>query len=428
MLFGVLALLLALQFTENLTTDLMPSIHVWERIRIGTRSANSVDLTLIGRAVIGPDSSLFVTQPRERVVRVFSPTGSLINEFGGEGEGPGEFGGVTDVGWKGDTLWVFDAQLARVSFFSPSGAFLDSFGFRAPPYSDMTTTTIPGAVLSDGSVLTLAGSTSLMIAQGVATSTPILRVDRQGRVLGPVAWTDPSKDRVQIRASGNRIRRRRMLQFRNPFSDSRLFAVSPDGASIILLDRSLPSAGSRGTVEISALDATGRTIWKKTLRVKLLDLNPSEVQRVVEDMVRVAMDPTRRLFPSLRDARQTISASLSPPAAHPTVTDLALGRDHTIWLRREALGGDLVAWTKLSKEGDPIGNVVLPRTAKVLTADGSALWVADTDSLGVAQIARFDLSPVRPRLPGGANDRTSESEQPWECLGDTKWQGDGHFL
>jgi hypothetical protein len=68
---------------------------------------------------------IFVMDPKDIRIRLFSPHGRLIRAFGRQGQGPGEFGGPAIVGMTADgMLIVHDIHMRRFSFLSPEGETL----------------------------------------------------------------------------------------------------------------------------------------------------------------------------------------------------------------------------------------------------------------------------------------------------------------
>ena len=90
-----------------------------ERLRIG--DGPSWALSEISSADVDADGNIYVGQPQEQHVKVFAADGSLLRTIGRRGKGPGEFSSVTAVRVLRDTLWVSDARLQRVTYFSLDG-------------------------------------------------------------------------------------------------------------------------------------------------------------------------------------------------------------------------------------------------------------------------------------------------------------------
>ena len=86
--------------------------------------------TRAGGAVLG--------QLQDRTLRYFDANGRPIGTFGRSGEGPGEFRQMVTGGLKGDTVWVFDLTLLRLTLVTPDRKLLRtaraSSGSGFPPY------------------------------------------------------------------------------------------------------------------------------------------------------------------------------------------------------------------------------------------------------------------------------------------------------
>jgi hypothetical protein len=75
----------------------------------------AVAFTEVGDLVVD-GSRVFVSQPQESVIRVLSAeSGSLLEEWGGRGDGPGEFRLIGWMGGSGGTLTVLDRTCSRAS-------------------------------------------------------------------------------------------------------------------------------------------------------------------------------------------------------------------------------------------------------------------------------------------------------------------------
>lgn len=71
---------------------------------------------------LGEDGSLFILDGLSRTIRVFNPDGVAVREFGGRGQGPGEFEQPGKLLWGPDgNLWVLDLRDGRLTVFSPDG-------------------------------------------------------------------------------------------------------------------------------------------------------------------------------------------------------------------------------------------------------------------------------------------------------------------
>ena len=75
----------------------------------------------------GPSGKIFVADNDDLQVKVFDPHGTFLRVFGQEGREPGEFMGVSGLGWTGSGgILVADPKRFCVSWFSPEGKFSGS--------------------------------------------------------------------------------------------------------------------------------------------------------------------------------------------------------------------------------------------------------------------------------------------------------------
>lgn len=122
-------------------------------VRIGALDGPNILVSGGPVLVSGDRQSVYVGQ-RDRVVRVFDiSSGHLVRTIGREGQGPGDFQVVSNLGWRSDTLWVSDRFLQRVSFFTREGALLRTEQIVSPVLSPYRTSAIAIAVTPDGTLI-----------------------------------------------------------------------------------------------------------------------------------------------------------------------------------------------------------------------------------------------------------------------------------
>lgn len=79
------------------------------------------DLYDVAGAVRLSDGRVAVADGGSREVRIYDSDGTLVSSFGGRGDGPGEFKLIQAMGaLAGDTLWIYDFAMGRVSLLTPS--------------------------------------------------------------------------------------------------------------------------------------------------------------------------------------------------------------------------------------------------------------------------------------------------------------------
>jgi hypothetical protein len=91
----------------------------------------------VGPMTVGVDSAgrIYVLNPQESHVAVFSPEGEYLRTVGAHGEGPGEISmGASLSVSRGGTVSVFDFGKGSLVQFDPEGAFLRNLPFPFFPW------------------------------------------------------------------------------------------------------------------------------------------------------------------------------------------------------------------------------------------------------------------------------------------------------
>ena len=84
-------------------------------VSIGDDGAPATEFSRIGGVARLSGGRTAVLNEATNEIRVFGPRGEPLKTFGRTGSGPGEFRGMTYVGRSGDTLFVFDFSLQRIT-------------------------------------------------------------------------------------------------------------------------------------------------------------------------------------------------------------------------------------------------------------------------------------------------------------------------
>lgn len=329
-------------------------------------------LGIVGDILIGVTGDLFVTQPQDGRILRLSRTGAFRASHGRRGSGPGEFLSVGRAGWRGDTLWVGDPRLARVTFFHDSSApRLVPF---APRIDNWTGRIEPVSYLSDGSILAVgAQSIGAIAASGDSATMPLVRVDRSGVVLQRIA-TLPQRHTAFNAPHGEGF-----IQGLQPFSDVPLVAASADGETFAIVHRDV-SNGER-SFRVLHLSVGGDTLVAATLEFTPVMMAPHLVDSVL-GLLGPPFDELDR-------------GELFLPPHLPPISRLVVGLDSTLWLRREEQfdRGATASWFAIGGRGAVIGEYQLPAQLTIHEGSQSFVWGSMPDSSDVPQLVRYEFRP-----------------------------------
>lgn len=89
--------------------------------RIGSVDDPDYIFNPILRMALSPDGLLYAAHGGEATIRRWTADGAPAGSVGRRGEGPGEFRVPYQVGFFGDSLWVWDFAGSRVSYFDLQG-------------------------------------------------------------------------------------------------------------------------------------------------------------------------------------------------------------------------------------------------------------------------------------------------------------------
>jgi hypothetical protein len=359
-----------------------------ERVgRIGSQHDPAQALTQIRGIVIGPEGELYVAQPMDRMIRVFSADGRLLRTIGRSGAGPGEFDLVTGFGVLGDTLFVSDARYNRVTFFSMAGEYLDSFELTSPALGDREGQlqfygpSPPNHFFADGTALVIPGIPVMLLERGSITRIPYLRIDRSGGLLDTLAWNSVPPRMVEVSRDG--------LRFfaRPPFDDAPLLSPMADGSGIVILERRVAVEPSGGTFRVHRIAPSGDTAFSRGIAFRAAAI-PDAVLASKLDAIRATME-RRGTPPAAAEIERALRNAGAIPATLPPATLLVTAQDGTIWIRLDERDLTEQPWVVLSRDGALLATVVLPAGVVVSAANGDELIGVETDELDVQYIVQY---------------------------------------
>lgn len=329
-------------------------------------------------AYLVPDKIL-VVDSQARLFSIFSLEGDLIDRFGGQGSGPGEFGllGRVDV-LRPDTILVWDRRNRRISAIPTAGGTTEALPLTGEISSRIRTLDF----FSDGTILAqLRSGTSGSLAEGtslVSDSTGLVRLSRSGEMLSDLGTFFRSEFISQIETQGQLVRNTTVMPL---FAHSSSLALS--GTSIFY--------GDNARFRIDSFDPEGRLM--RSLRAPGLEA-PLSSDMVSETMAirseQMGGDPGAR-----RDLQALVEAYPLPENV-PAFGQFEVDKAGFLWVRAYEPDPDAEAlWHVFDGNGFLLGRVTVPAESTIyeIGEDYMLLRPPHEFDLPTVQLHRLDRSP-----------------------------------
>jgi hypothetical protein len=319
---------------------------------------------------------------------VYRPNSDKVRTLGRHGRGPGQFRRISGVGFVGDTIWASDTETRRTTFFTPEGQLLRIESNLTYLITDSIQQIPINAVIGDG---TYIAQTWAPQGSGKSWRTLWLHVAPEGEdppyrarvldTLGDIPMADPA------RSWGDLPIRRRGMHFEQPFSDHRLFALSPDGRLGVTVSRDVTDEKKPSYV------IEGRKVNGKRFRIRV----PYTPQAIVpRDIERAWGKVTRMLaregfFPHDSTPFKAFEQAVYRPAHVPPVRSVLVGVDHTIWVQRE--DADVSSrWDVFDGTGKQLGYTDIPDGAVVKAVTREGAWAVENYIDEIEQVVRYRIT------------------------------------
>lgn len=334
-------------------------------------SPPSALLTAIIGLIVDKADRVYVLDWSQKRVHVVN-RGVVEAVLGRAGRGPGEFVTPINLGWHGDSLWVVDASLRRLSWFSPRGTHLGTGSVREGLPQDLVPMASPLAngVLGDGSLLVNFSTGSL----STVDSIPLLAWRAQGQFDTLFVYDRPPSSRVT--SPGGRV-----TPVPAPFATNLLWDISANGDWYVLVRRPRSrEIQQRAEVTVVAFgDGRGRTQKRWTFETPAIAI-PREVRDSVLDLHALNTGVSRAV----------ISRTVAIPPTFPSVTAVVATSDRTVWLRTEG-DREVAQWTVFTMSGQMLYRVRVPAGFQVMEVKGNTVYGVATDDDGAPQVVSYGI-------------------------------------
>lgn len=186
---------------------------------------NGVELSYVALIRRGPNATVLMAESPSGSILMFGPDGSLQRGFGRRGRGPGEFQYLGTIGSVGDSVWGIDFYTGQISLFASTSHEVRAWRMQVaggPPFMQ------PAALL----------------ANGTAVISGFRRINGQDgeHLVLRACWDGAYPDTVLRIVTTSTEWRLEMIDTTQPLADDPLYAISPDGRFIALVDVRAPDA------------------------------------------------------------------------------------------------------------------------------------------------------------------------------------------
>ena len=349
----------------------------------------------VAALVPGPDGFLYSLHWQEGSFRRWSADGTPSGSVGREGEGPGEFRRPSEMGFFGDSLWVWDLDGYHVTYFDLGGKHLG----RVSPEVDFGDFGGPEGMpprperpFRDGTFLGIEPTPADWVATGEMTEAAFTHMDAEGATLGTI-WMHPYEPR-----DGLALLREGGGGFFGPqaFGDGAAYAVSDEG--LLVTERRAWTGEGEAAFTLTRIGLAGDTIMSVRVPYTPAPLATDRIDSAVVAMTDDMYEFMSARQPGLARAalEQRIRDATYKPAYVPPVGETMLDAAGNIWVRRfdpvELDTGEAVnEWWIMDADGAPLARALTPAGLQVRHIGADIVWGVEQDEFEVDYIVRYRL-------------------------------------
>lgn len=347
----------------------------------------SGDLTWV-TSVVPSGEELLVLDSRSPRLSIFTRDGEWVRDVGRSGDGPGELRRPQTISVRGESIVIGDPSGRRMEVLSRDGASLqstrwsiaaDSLGVAASPLLPLA----DGSILAVPSTLPIGG----VISGGVTHRNYYAAATggRDPRLL--YRETVARADFVEASAPSGGV-----IVGAHPHRQSPLVAPFVDGSGLVVVERVSASTADSTTFRLKVIEPDGSEVTDRAVPYQP-QASSGWRDQYRRDMEQQMLDQSGAVDHPFVDA---VVGALPDFSFYPPVTELMVGDQGGIWLRREAAAADSVEWQLYSREGERLGSTTLSVGARAVGGGIDGLWVAYLDEYDVPEVVYYRVRPPEP--------------------------------
>lgn len=316
---------------------------------------------------VGSDGRIYVGDWYQQKVTVLDPAGRVVRTIGRRGSGPGEFRAVRGVQvLPGDSLLVYDPNLARISVFAPDSsrpAYVTNLAAELPgqpPFHVLRTRANDAYVAMFRPQFMFGGGHT-----DIAREDVVRILSLEGTPQGDPLLTFPSRSFL---VSGTSV-------MPNPFGREGFVRTdSRDRVHFLWND----------SVRVVTLERSGRRVGGMSVPFQ----PPPLGERDLEAELGAMNDQVRTVFErALRD---------SAPERWPAARGLIVDDQDRVWIALNGGSKSPTEWVALSTEGSYLGSTRIPSGVTIWTIRGTRMYGVGTDDMDTPSVMVLQLqSPLQ---------------------------------
>lgn len=335
---------------------------------------NGPPLVRIGSSVASTGWGVALSQPTEGTIVFYDEQGRFLQSLGRKGEGPGEFKNAWLMRWAGDSLFVSDPSLRRVTFIGKNRQLSSTVPYPLAVYSGSGAGRIeaslhglfPQGLLPDGTWVVDVVPTHLnRLPLGAAarvdrTARATLKIDADGRFISHFA--SPSRDNPDCSIAYSIGRGTGFLPV--PYCEQSLYIHSSDANRIAVVSATGQDNRS-ARLSIAIVGATGGTSATSQVRVERIALEAWRADSA-KKLLRKQFERDPMALDRLSKVRL--------PRYLPLVRRGLFSTEGNLWLEFWSSDATHRRWLVFNSSGQPTGSITLPENILIQAVSRSSVF------------------------------------------------------
>lgn len=318
---------------------------------------------------------IYVGNRPEKTIQVFDSTGSYLTNVGGEGNGPGEFNGITEIRIQSKQLYAFDFLQFRTTFFSLDSLKVyevkDAYLSRSPDVEELTGWLYNGNKLIDDERFLVRYMDEYPNAN---VGTPKYNLDK------------PRPGRYYIVNSEGKVESKMLFELK----DKKIITADVGGrhlwhiAPVPFLNQPLVSISDDGHIASANSEESLIKMHAPNGDYLRAFYIPLEKKRIIRDEL-------LRMFGEGDMENENLLTHAELPEKWPALGDIILDDENRLWLSTISAGEDLTHnWWVLQDTGELLAKFSWPGNRSIEKIKDGYLYARETEEgTGMQTIVKY---------------------------------------